>query len=326
MSHKLKRIPAGWCIDRDHQLQLAANEKVGGTAPANGWITQLEVRNGAVWGKVEWTDLGTDAIEKKHYRGISPVFAIDKKGRALGLVSAALTNNPNLDLVALNARQLSQQENGSMPDWLKELLGLAKDASDEQVKTALNAFTALAGALATALGVDVKAAVALNGEALNATLARKFGSGNDVLVALCTKAGVKADAGAEAILTALQTPDPAKFVPIATHTALKTELDGLKASKTTELVDVALKDGRLVPAQKDWALNYAQRDPEGFKTFLSQSPAKLGDITPPKTVALDANDAKAVAAAAQAHVAEQAKAGIVISTTAAVAHVLRKGA
>jgi phage I-like protein len=255
----------------------------GGTAPAAGWITQLQVRDGgSVWGKVEWTDLGLEAVGKKRYRGISPVFAYDKdSGRALGLASAALTNNPNLDLVALNARQTSQQETPSMPAWLKKLLGLADDATEEQVKTALNAYIALSGALATAIGVDVKAALALNAETLGAALVKKFGT-NDVLVALCTKAGVKADATAEAILAGLVVePDPSKFVPMAAHMALKEQLDTVNKGKPGELVEQAIKDGRLLPAQKEWALNYAQRDLEGFRKYVGDTPPMLREVKQP---------------------------------------------
>ena len=281
-SAALKRIAAGWCVDFDHQLQLSVNDKVGGTAPAAGWIVALEIRNGSVWGKVEWTDLGQQAIANKRYRGISPVFAFDATSkRALGLVSAALTNNPNLDLVALNARQ--QQESESMPAWLAKLLGLAADATEEQVKTALNAYIALAGALATALGVDAKAAIALDAPALNAALGKKYGGASDVLVALCAKAGVKADAPAEAILAGLQAePDPAQYVPMAAHMAVKTALDAAARGKPAELIAQALKDGRLLPAQESWAHNYAQRDPAGFRKYIDDTPPLLGSVTPPK--------------------------------------------
>lgn len=321
LSAQLKRIQAGWCIDFDHQLQLATSEKVGGTAPAAGWIVELQIRNGSIWGRVEWTDLGVEAIQKKRYRGISPVFLFDKESkRALGLVSAALTNNPNLDLVALNAQQPRQQETSTMKK-IAELLGLKADATEAEIATALNALLGLAGLLAAAIGVDMQAALALNAESMKSALTRKFGT-SDVLVALCTKAGVKTDAGVDAILAALQTPDPSQFVPMAAHMALKTELDKLQGGKPAELVDQALKGGRLFPAQKDWALNYAQRDLEGFKKYIGVTPEKLGSVRTPTTdTAIEANNARSVGAKAGAYVAEQAKLGITVTATQAVAHV-----
>lgn len=172
-----------------------------------------------------------------------------------------------------------------MPAWLKTLLGLADTATEEQVKTALNAYISLAGVLATVLGVDAKAAITLDGAALNAALGKKFGGGsNDVFVALCTKAGVKADASAEAILAGLQVePDPSQYVPMAAHMALKEALNAASKGKPAELVEQALKDGRLFPAQKEWALNYAQRDLAGFRKYIGDTPALLGAVTPPAT-------------------------------------------
>lgn len=329
-SRKLQRIKGAWAVDFDHQIQLATNPMAGGRAPAAGWISELEARDGSIWGKVEWTDLGLEAIQKKHYRGISPVFAFEKKSkRALGLLTAALTNNPNLDLVALNARQPSKQETNSM-DAIKKLLGLAEDATDEAVKAALNSFIALTGALAAALGMDAKAALALNAETLGATLKQKFGGTSDVLTALCTKAGLKADAGVDAILAALRTtaePDPTRYVPIEAHAALKVELDKLTLGEADKVVDWALQNKKLYPSQETWAREYAKRDLEGFKKFAGVTPELLATITKPSgaDTALNASDAKAVAANAQKYIAEQAALGITVSAAAAVAHVTKKG-
>lgn len=327
-SRKLQRIKGCWAVDFDHQIQLATNPMAGGRAPAAGWISELENRKGSIWGKVEWTDLGLEAIQKKHYRGISPVFAFDKKSkRALGLLTAALTNNPNLDLVALNALQPSNRETNSM-DWLKKQLGLAEDATEDAMKTAFNSFITLAGTLAAALGMDAKAALALNAETLGAALKQKFGA-SDVLVAVCTKAGLKADADADAIVAALQkagVPDPTRYVPIEAHAALKVELDKLKADEPKKLVAWALQNKKIYPAQEEWALEYAGRDLEGFKKYAGVTPELFAQIARPSGAAadLDSTDAKAVARSAQAHIAEQAKLGITVSAAAAVAHVTKK--
>lgn len=328
-SLKLQRIKGSWAVDFDHQIQLATNPMAGGRAPAAGWISELQSKEGSIWGKVEWTDLGREAIEKKHYRGISPVFAFDKKSkRALGLLTAALTNNPNLDLVALNASQPSKQETNSM-DWLKKQLGLADDATEDAVKTAFNSFIALTGSLAAALGMDAKAALALNAETLGAALKQKFGT-SDVLVAVCAKAGLKADAAADAIVAALQkvgTPDPSLFVPIEAHAALKVAYDKLNADEPKKLVEWALQNKKIFPAQEEWALNYAQRDLEGFKKYCGVTPELFARISRPTTEAVDLNnsDSKAVAHSARTYIAEQAKVGITVSAAAAVAHVTKKG-
>jgi phage I-like protein len=50
------QMNAGLPIDYDHATDFGAPE--GRPAPAAGWIRELEVRTGAVWGRVEWTARG----------------------------------------------------------------------------------------------------------------------------------------------------------------------------------------------------------------------------------------------------------------------------
>lgn len=301
LSAQLKRIPAGWCIDFDHQLQLAAGvEKVGGTAPAAGWIVELQVRSGAIWGKVEWTDLGEISVTKKHYRGISPVFAFDKNTkRVLGLVSAALTNNPNLNLVALNAAHTPAPQEKSM-NWIAKLLGLKEDATEDEIKAALNAFLGLCTTLATTLGLDLKAALALNAENLKAALATKFGT-SDVVAALCTHAGVAADATADAIVAAIRAKgvDPSQYIALSSFNAVRDELAVLKEGKAVATVEQALSSGKIVPAQKEWALNFAKTDLAGFEKYLGVTPpiVPAGTVTPPANTSAGGDEAAQIAAA-----------------------------
>ena len=51
------------------------------------------------------------------------------------------------------------------------------------------------------------------------------------------------------------------------------ELEKQAASqKAEELVGLALKDGKLSPAQKEWAVAYALSDPKGFAAFVEKAP------------------------------------------------------
>lgn len=54
------------------------------------------------------------------------------------------------------------------------------------------------------------------------------------------------------------------------------ELKALKAQNAQrdadESVTVALKAGKITPAQKEWAKNYALSDPKGFETFVEKAP------------------------------------------------------
>src|SRR5216683_1020944 len=62
------------------------------------------LRDGRRRGRVEWTKHGAAALATREYRYVSPVFEHDEKGAVVRLVRAALTNNPNLYLKAIAAR------------------------------------------------------------------------------------------------------------------------------------------------------------------------------------------------------------------------------
>lgn len=142
-------------IDIEHSTQIKAPK--GEPAPAVGWITQLAVRpvagaqgvqatdGGELWGRVEWTALGAELIGSKSYRFLSPAFHHTGAGEIKRLVSAGLTNSPNLDLAALNA---AQTETPMDITKLLEALGLTAQASvDDAIAAATGLKTSLNSAL-----------------------------------------------------------------------------------------------------------------------------------------------------------------------------------
>ncbi|WEK38674.1 MAG: phage protease [Candidatus Brevundimonas colombiensis] len=133
-------------LDWEHATENRAPQ--GLDAPAAGWIEETAVRDGgAIWGRVDWTLRGRTMVEAREYRFISPVFAYDKvTGVIRRLVSAALTNTPNLLLTALNRQSDDhgtdqpnrEQENPlSIAQRLATVLGLAANATDDQIVTAV---------------------------------------------------------------------------------------------------------------------------------------------------------------------------------------------
>jgi phage I-like protein len=134
-------------VDFEHASDIAA--PMGQPAPASGWIDALEVRDGAIWGRVAWTKAAHAMIAAREYRYTSPVFFHEKTedGRAAEvfvIVRAALTNNPNLTLTALNgAGQSSLTPPSKEPPMniaaLCAALGLPATASESEVLTAINA-------------------------------------------------------------------------------------------------------------------------------------------------------------------------------------------
>ncbi len=61
--------------------------------------------------------------------------------------------------------------------------------------------------------------------------------------------------------------------------AVEQELQALKAERHQErarqAVEEAIKAGRVIPAQREWARQYAQSDPEGFAAYVATAPVQV---------------------------------------------------
>jgi phage I-like protein len=120
-------------IDIEHSSQMQAPN--GLPAPAVGWIKALEVRDGALWGRVEWTSVGAELVADRAYRYLSPVFTYDfGTGDIHRIVCAGLTNTPNLELAALNAAETESEE---MDKAVLDALGLPGAATVADAVTAI---------------------------------------------------------------------------------------------------------------------------------------------------------------------------------------------
>jgi len=227
-------MKAGLPIDYDHATDFAAPE--GRPAPAAGWIRELDVRGGAVWGRVEWTSRAAAAISAREYRYISPVFQFDPSdGSVTRLLRAGLTNNPNLHLTAIAAARVA-----------------AETAKDNSMKE-------LEQQLCKVLGLE--------GEA----------QPDEIIAAVRAKCAAAAS-GAAAMSAGLH--DPARYVAVAEFERALTELNALKAERAHEraahAVEAAIRAGKLVPAQRDWAIAYRAADGKGFEAFAAKQPSILG--------------------------------------------------
>jgi len=250
-------------IDYEHQTLNA--EVNGQPAPAAGWFKNMEWRDGiglfAV--NVDWTDKAKAFIADKEYKYISPVFSYSKNtGEVIKMLHVALTNTPALDgmqAVALKNLETSLQLpiEETMNPVLKALLaklGLPETTSEADAMTAVTALKAKADQIdakdAEIVGLKAKADQLTAKDAEIAALkANNAGSDN---------------------------PDPAKFVPIEAMTAMQTQIAALSAKFQTgevnDVVTVALKEGRLLPAQESWARELGNKDLASLKSFIASAP------------------------------------------------------
>lgn len=125
-------------IDINHANEIKA--VAGEPAPAQGWMKELQVRDGAVWARVEWNKEGQEAIQAKHYRYLSPAIYFDKERRIQGLKSAGLVNSPNLvGMPALNYQTPThnEEEDMKLSEAIRNALGLNAEATDADAVAAI---------------------------------------------------------------------------------------------------------------------------------------------------------------------------------------------
>ncbi len=253
---------AGKGVPGDYDHQLEYKEKNGQPAPASGWITQVEPRADGLWGKVEWTPKAAAHIVNKEYRYISPVFYHTANGEISSIESFALTNLPNLRLKALSSQTLHlNEETMNIIAVLKTLFGLPAEAADDLVATHAKQVLADAETAKAAHSVAVAAHNTLRGELEKITNSK----GTDAEL-------IKA---AQSMASAAQ-PDPSKFVPLVAYEAITKELAFIQSkaaeSSAHSLVAAGKAAGKISPAMEDWAKEYAVKDPEGFKAYMSKAP------------------------------------------------------
>lgn len=125
-------------LDYEHATEVRAPQ--GLPAPAVGWITQLKVENGDVFGKVAWNPEGRTAVETRAYRYISPVVHLSMATRSVFRISSvSLTNDPALYIKSLNRRATPEtNEDTLMLKAIAKALNLADTATEAEILSALS--------------------------------------------------------------------------------------------------------------------------------------------------------------------------------------------
>lgn len=263
-----RRANVDMVVDRDH----ITDKLPGMPAPAAGWIKELKVVDGSIMARIEWTPPAKQQLQDKEYRYISPTFFHDKAGRITRIVRASLTNDPNFEMkaVAASERESSTNKESIMDKLLQDLaalLGLeGEKISESAVVEAVKNLQASVNAVKETVDAPAEANTP---DALVEAVDNKI----DAEVQ-------KEVASAQAKATASATrPDPAKYVPIEAFNEVKDQVATLTKesglTKATASVDAALKAGKITPAQKDWALDYASSDPKGFDKYIEKAPALI---------------------------------------------------
>ena len=317
-------------IDYEHQTLQDVQ------APAAGWVKGrigLEDRGAAgIWAKVSWTDKAREYIANREYRYVSPVFSVRKSdNRVVALMNVALTNQPNIDgmVPIINKRDINQGD-VMLRKQICNKLGCPETCTDEELLTTLDNKMGsgtkgkdMACKLLADLGLPEDATLENAGAAISTLREQAAVMANkDVRTALGLSDSANSGEAA-AVILAMKQGDANGAILTG---KVKTLEDTLRKRDADEVVALAMKEGKITPAQREWADKYATNDLEGFRTFVSKAPV----VIPTGTLTTDEvnpgnHDAVTIANKATAYRTEQANKGVQVSATDAVAHVTKGG-
>jgi len=115
-------------VDVEHATHRLAPQ--GQAAPAYGWVVDMDVREGAVWGRVDWTEQGAAWVAGKNYKFLSAGYRVDKaSGEITQITDMGLTNNPGFAMPELASATGDDKEKDTMDKAIAEALGLTETAS-----------------------------------------------------------------------------------------------------------------------------------------------------------------------------------------------------
>lgn len=284
-------------IDENHSIDLKA--PLGESSLARGYIVELQSRDDGIWGRADWTDAGRALVSDRAYLGISPALIHDGRNNVLRIARASLTNRPNLQgLTALH-----HQETTPMTTAVAKALGLADDAGEEQILSAIGKLTPQV-ALQSQLG--------------------------EIGLAL----GVAEGAGADAIVAAAKakgTAQPAEITALQSELAeVTTKLNKITSDtareKAVAFVDGAIREGRVgLKPVRDRYIALHMRDPEEAQALIGAMQAIGGEISDTRIALQSEQSAGDLVAKARTYQAKQHAAGNDISWADAV-HAVNGGA
>lgn len=289
-----------------HHLSLSA--VLPDQAVAAGWIKAVEKReDNSLWGTVEWTPKAAQHIRDGEFKYISPVILWDGKdetGKSMGatLMSAALTIYPFLQGMAPVALDQLLAEKIVLAD-------LSIDQRRARIAEALQTKVGSNGGYAYIRDVFDKFVVYefgskmyKQGYKVNKKLEVAFDGEPEEVVPQYVSL-INSDHGGKPPMADEQNADVVKlqndFAALQAQftettnkvTALTTQLeeerttskklrDDITKSRATTQVEALMRQGKVVPAQKDKMVELAIKDPIFFEEFVKTLPqiVKLGKV------------------------------------------------
>lgn len=251
-------------IDYDHGADRDPTQTMNSRAA--GWIEELADHGPnnepGLWARVDWTPDGEKAVASKDYRFLSPSFLHTKTGNEITQVlRAALTNAPALHLKALASVQQMETSNLTLEEFLAQLrkaLGLPDTATADDCIKSISSLKNGTPAVCSQMASIMEAS----------GLSKDTKVDDTVVAAICAKLKTPA-------LAATGSDQQKQIDELQKQVASLTAAQA--AGTAADAVEKAIASGKITPAQKDWAVGYAARDPKGFDEFIGKAPVVLKD-------------------------------------------------
>ena len=228
-------------VDTDHSTVLLGGQ---GRKPRTiGYASAIQARDDGTYAKVGWNALGRTTLAARSHRYVSPTIHHDKNGRVTWLHSVALVSAPALTMPAvLHATQ------GNPMKEIAKALGLPETATEAECLAALGRRTELKP-LAAALGLPETA---------------------DAAALLSTVSSLRT--GGNGLVTELQS----QVTTLSSR--LQASEKAARDRDVAELLDGALRDKKIVPAQRESyvAMCSTEDGLRGVRNMLAATPAGLG--------------------------------------------------
>ncbi|MGI6254238.1 MAG: phage protease [Acutalibacter sp.] len=264
-------------VDYEHQTLK------GVQAPAAGWVKELKLEDGHIKALVQWTPQAAEYLKNREYRYLSPVVNVRKSdGKVTGLHSLALTNTPAIEnmtpIVNSSTYLEGGQSNMEIIKKIAQLLGLGEDASEDQVMEAIGK------TLDEVKGLKEAAA----GGGAQPPDAEKVVANK----AVCELLGLKAGAATDDVTAKIMELKGGTIDGINVVEELKTLKRQNQEREAADAVTLALKAGKITPAQSEWAKSYALSDPKGFQSFVEKAPqvVPMSEIVKGDSLALKSDE------------------------------------
>lgn len=256
-------------IDYEHQTLKDVE------APAAGWIKEF-VNNGedGLFAKVEWTERAKKYLKNKEYKYLSPVLLAydqDEEGwnRPSVLHSAALTNTPFIDGMKPIVNKFQEDDKNMKLSELIKLLSLKDDATEDQVKKRIEELIGLKDSVIKTL--DLKEDISDEELAAEISKLEDNDQGEKLSKKIANALEVKPEASESEVVATIHALKQSSKSGISVEEFNKLK-NKIAQRDRDSLVELAMKKGKITPAQKDWAEEYALEDPEGFKVFIDKAP------------------------------------------------------